>query len=80
MVSADPIAALVKHATTTTTLGSLINQSTFMVSQMHELLKNDDELVPELASAVEHMTEYVRALERAHDFSQARLEVAVDGE
>jgi hypothetical protein len=72
----DPLEMAVKHVLTTERLTVLIVQATSMVEGMGQINDTDDELAPELRTAVLALQECVGALRRAHDFSKARLEVA----
>ena len=66
----------VQHILTTERLTVLIGQATHMVEGMGVIFDSDDELAPELGAALAGLNECVQALQRAHTFSKARLEVA----
>lgn len=77
-MATDPYVLAARHIATTERLTLLIEQATLIVEGMGRVFDADDELAPELGAAAAHLSEFVKALRRAHEFSKARLEVATN--
>jgi uncharacterized protein with PhoU and TrkA domain len=70
------LALAFKHVATAERMTLLIEQAAQMVNGIKRIHESDDELAPELRTAIDSLDECVQALIRAHEFSVARLEVA----
>jgi hypothetical protein len=78
----DPVETLgsligdhLRFATASERIGCAISAMKLPLEFIGEMGQADPELRPELAAAVEHLSEATQALHRAHKFARARLDV-----
>lgn len=77
MYTDQQVVQAITHCVSTTRLEGLVNQATEMVDGLGKLVEHDPDLKPEVQTVLAGLTEVVLALGRAHDFSKARVDVAL---
>ena len=77
MYTEAQVVAGIRHIVTSERLANIINHATWMVDRVGPLLEDDPDIAPELGTALAKLTEVVEALQRAHEFSKARTDVAL---
>lgn len=76
----EMLTEVVRYVATTQALGDLLPMITFVAEQAAAIVETDPEVVPEVKAAVEHLMEAGKAIERAHSFAAARIDVRMQGE
>ena len=76
----ERVQALTDYAQSAERIRSLMVLSQFILEQMDALLELDHDLLPEVQTAAEHLTDATAALVRAHEFAATRVTVRLDAE
>jgi len=75
----EKVAAVVIYAQTTERLLAAMGTLTDIGNRLSEIAEKDTELTPEIHTAVGHLLDATRALERAYKFGAARMDVKLNG-
>jgi len=75
----ENVGALIVYAQTTERILAAMGSVTDIGNRLKEIAEKDVELTPEIHTALGHLLDATRALERAYKFGAARMDVKING-